>query len=140
MKTLIISAGLVLLLAATARAQQPAPAKPAPPTELGCQVLTGRVTDPFAYPLTGATIMLRSPDKKLGTEAFSTNSEGHYIITLKQPIPRNSTMEVKAVGYAALEVPLANCQPLDLTLTPLAGTTYKLKSRARKARNNGSSR
>ena len=100
-------------------------------------MLTGRVTDPFAYPLTGATIMLRSPDKGFSPEAFSTNSEGHYLVTVRQAIPRNTVMEITAAGYATLELPLTNCRPLDLTLTPLVSTKYKAKSRAKKPQGSG---
>ena len=95
-------------------------------------MLTGRITDPFAYPLTGATIMLRSPGQGFSPDAFSTNSEGHYIITAKQAIPRNTMMEITAVGYAPLELLLTNCRPLDLTMTPLVSASYKVKSRTKK--------
>lgn len=136
MKYLMISVKLTLLLTATAARAQQQPAAPAAgtntPAELECRVLTGRVTDPFAYPLTGATIMLRSPGQGFSPDAFSTNSEGHYIITSKQAIPRNTIMEVTAVGYTTLELPLINCKPLDLTLTPLADASYKAKSRSKK--------
>lgn len=136
MKYLLILLKLTLLLtAATGQAQQrPAQAPAASPSnELECRVLTGRVTDPFAFPLTGATIMLRSPGKGFIPDAFSTNAEGHYMVTTKQAIPRNTIMEVTAVGYATLELPLTNCQPLDLTLTPLNSTTYKVKFRTKKS-------
>lgn len=138
MKYLMILLKLTLLLTVTTgwAQQQPAAAAATPPSVLECQVLTGRVTDPFAYPLTGATIMLRSPDKGFSPEAFSTNSEGHYLVTARQAIPRNTVMEITAVGYATLEMPLTSCKPLDLTLTPLI-TSYKAKFRARKPRNNG---
>ena len=134
------SVKLALLLTATAtlaRAQQPATistaaAPAAPLSELDCRVLTGRVTDPFAYPLTGATIMLRSPGQGFSPDAFSTNSEGHYIITAKQAILRNTVMEITAVGYAPLELLLTNCRPLDLTLMPLNSTPYKAKSRSKR--------
>lgn len=124
------------LLTATGHAQPTLPAANAakPAEELECRVLTGRITDPFAYPLTGATIMLRSPGKGLSPEAFGTNSEGHYIITSKLPIPRNTIMEVTAVGYTTLELALTNCRPLDLTLTPLEAG-YKPKSRGKKLPN-----
>ena len=118
-------------LATAAHAQQ-APAAATPEANLDCQVLTGRVTDPFAYPLMGATIMLRSPNNGFSPEAFSTNSEGHYIVTVKQSIPRNTVMEITAVGYATLELPLSSCRPLDLTLVPLSNS-YKGKARVRKA-------
>ena len=144
MNYLMILVQLALLLTGTAaRAQQQsvgAPASPpqaTPPNELECRVLTGRVTDPFAYPLTGATIMLRSPGQGFSPDAFSTNSEGHYIITTKQAIPRNTVMEITASGYATLELPLANCRPLDLTMTPLVTTKYKVKFRAKKTLGDG---
>ena len=138
---MIISVRLALLLTATTgRAQQPVPTPPVapatPPNELECRVLTGRVTDPFANPLTGATIMLRSPGQGFSPDAFSTNSEGHYIITAKQAIPRNTVMEVTAAGYATLALPLTNCRPLDLTLMPLNSTPYKTKSRSKKPSGN----
>ena len=139
--TVLVKLTLVLL-ATTGRAQQlAAPDSTAKPADdLSCRVLTGRITDPFAFPLTGATIMLRSPDKSFNPEAFSTNSEGHYIITSKQAIPRNSIMEVTAIGFTMLEQPLTNCTSLDLTMTPLAGTSYKVKVRGKKAQANSKAR
>ena len=108
-----------------------------PPNELECRVLTGRVTDPFANPLTGATIMLRSPGKGFTPDAFSTNAEGHYIITTKQAIPLNTVMEITALGYATLELPLTSCRPLDLTMMPLVSVSYKAKFRTKKTPGNG---
>lgn len=143
MKYLMISVKLALLLTTTTtlRAQQPVPAPAAtPPGELECRVLTGRVTDPFAYPLTGATIMLRSPGQGFSPDAFSTNSEGHYIITAKQAIPLNTVMEITATGYATLALPLTNCRPLDLTLVPLNSPGYKTKSRVKKPSGNSKMR
>jgi hypothetical protein len=135
MKYLLISVTLVVLLPIVARAQQPLPTLP-PPPELECRVLTGRVTDPFAYPLAGAIIMLHSPDKGFSPEAFSTNSEGNYIVATKQAILRNTVLEITAVGYITMEVPLTSCKPLDLTMQPL-NTSYKVKYRAHKGQNNG---
>ena len=149
MKYLMISVKLALLLTTATgwTQQQPAEAYAAlppttPPIELEYRVLTGRVTDPFAYPLTGAIIMLRSPGKGFSPDAFSTNAEGHYMVTAKQTIPRNTiiprntVMEVKAAGYAPLELLLTNCQPLDLTLMPLTNS-YSKPMRAKKLRGNG---
>ncbi|GAA4053859.1 hypothetical protein GCM10022409_46100 [Hymenobacter glaciei] len=135
--TIVVKLTLVLL-ATTVRAQQTTPATSVatPANGLECQVLTGRITDPFANPLTGATIMLRSPNKGFTPEAFGTNSEGHYIITLKQAIPQNTIMEITAVGYLTMQLTLTNCRPLDLTLTPVASTTYKFKSRTKKLNTN----
>ena len=107
-------------------------ATPAQPDDLACQVLTGRVTDPFAYPLTGATVMLRSGGKGFRTDAFTTNAEGQFILTSKQPIPRNTVLEVTAAGYTSFELPLANCQPLDVTIAPLPGTRFKADGRIKK--------
>ena len=112
-------------------AAAPAPA-PAPANSLTCQVLTGRVTDPFAYPLTGATVMLRDHSKAFRTDAFSTNAEGEFILTSKQPIPLSTVLEVTAAGYTSFEVPLANCQSLDVTLAPLPGTRFKADGRIKK--------
>ena len=147
MRHCLLIAGVTLLLAISpVFAQQVKPSAPASPPvaavvlppppaltdELECQVLTGRVTDEFAYPLTGATIMLRAPGKGFTADAFSTNSEGHYIISSKLPIPRNTVMEVSAAGYNMLELPLTNCRPLDLTLIPLINNHSKVKIRTKK--------
>ena len=105
---------------------------PAPATSLACQVLTGRVTDPFAYPLTGATVMLRDHSKAFRTDAFSTNAAGEFMLTSKQPIPRSTVLEITAAGYTSVELPLANCQSLDVTLDPLPGTRFKADGRIKK--------
>lgn len=156
----ILTLGL-LLLAATTQAQQPGakpkpaqaagalpPAKPEArteatvpdqPSELSCRILTGRVTDKFAYPLTGATVMLRRSggNKPGASDAFSTNAEGQYMLTSKQPIPRNTILEITAAGFTSLEVPLINCQPLDVTLEPLPGTRFKSDGRIKKTKLSG---
>ncbi|GAB3652835.1 hypothetical protein GCM10027594_27250 [Hymenobacter agri] len=140
MNYLMISVHVALVFTAAvsrAYAQQPVSAGTAPPkAELECRILTGRITDPFAYPLTGATIMLRTPGAGFSPEAYSTNSEGHYVITAKQAIPRNTVLEITAPGYATLELPLENCKPLDLTLTPLTTTSYKPRPRGKKISGN----
>ena len=142
-RTISVTLGMLLLIAPAVHAQQPTPVPdsaasitkaPAQAAELGCLVLTGRVTDPFAYPLTGATIMMRAPGKGFTPDAFSTNAEGHYIITSKQAIARNTVLEVTAPGYITLALTLVNCQPLDITLTPLAGLHYKTNGRSKKPR------
>ncbi len=119
---------------ALAAASQPPAVSPAvaPANSLACQVLTGRVTDPFAYPLTGATVMLRDHNKAFRTDAFSTNAEGEFMLTSKQPIPLSTVLEVTAAGYTSFEVPLANCQSLDVTLAPLPGTHFKADGRIKK--------
>lgn len=142
MRHRLLFAKLALLVAISpVFAQQAKPGAPAPPVatvasvspdELECQVLTGRVTDEFAYPLSGATIMLRAPGKGFSLDAFSTNSEGQYIISSKQPIPRNTVLEISAAGYNMLELPLTNCRALDLTLIPLISNHSKVKIRIKK--------
>lgn len=135
--------GMLLMTAPAVQAQQPTPVPdsiasiakaPVQAVGLGCLVLTGRVTDPFAYPLTGATLMLRVPGKGFTPDAFSTNAEGHYIIASKQAFARNTVLEVTAPGYITLALTLVNCQPLDITLTPLAGLHYKTNGRSKKLR------
>ena len=141
MNYLMILVKLALLLTAVnARAQQPVATLATPPNELECQVLTGRITDPFANPLSGATIMLRIPGKGFSTDAFSTNAEGHYMVTSKQAVPRNTIMEITAVGYTTLALPLTNCRPLDLTMMPLVSAKYKVKSRPKKPSSSGRGR
>jgi hypothetical protein len=109
----------------------------ASPAEFSCRVLTGRVTDAFAYPLIGATVMLRSPDKGFKSDAFTTNAEGQYMVTSKQPIFRNLFLEVTAAGYTSVELPLTGCQPLDVTLEPLPGTRFKRDGRIKRTRTSG---
>lgn len=120
-------------LPATTKGPAASPAAaPTPANRLACQVLTGRVTDPFAYPLTGATVMLRDRNQAFRTDAFSTNAEGEFLLTSKQPIPLSTVLEVTAAGYSSFEVPLANCQSLDVTLAPLPGTRFKADGRIKK--------
>lgn len=138
MRYLTIPIRLALLLVASAvHAQQATPPAHNQSDEFNCRVLTGRVTDQFAYPLTGATIMLRNPGKGLNPDAFSTNAEGNYMVTSKQPIPRNTILEVTAAGYSSQELPLTDCKPLDITLVPLEGTRFKADGRIKKTRVTG---
>ena len=149
MKQLILLSITMLLAAVTTQAQQttsatpalsaavPSPAQPASPPpaqpgELSCRVVTGRVTDMFAYPLTGVTVMLRSHEKGFNTDAFITNAEGQFMVTSKQPILLNTVLEITAAGYTSLTLPLANCQVLDLSLEPLPGTRFKADGRIKK--------
>jgi hypothetical protein len=111
---------------------------PAPPTnELECRVLTGRVTDAMNNPLIGATIMLRSRNKGFNVDAFITNAEGQYIVTSKQPIPRNTMLEITAGGYSTFVLPLENCRPVDAALEPLPGTRFKSNGRIKKTTASG---
>lgn len=147
---------LGLLLATAAQAQQPATpadsarttpstvtaAAPAAdvapePARLECTTLTGRVTDAFAYPLTGATVMLRTGDKAYNLDAFSTNSDGRYLLTSKKPIPPNALLQISAAGYTTYEQPLKSCQPLEITLEPLPGTKFKSNGRIKKTASTG---
>ncbi|GAB3572720.1 hypothetical protein GCM10027345_04360 [Hymenobacter daeguensis] len=114
---------------------QAAPAQTLPPNspnELDCRVLTGRVTDAMNHPLMGATIMLRSRSKGFNADAFITNAEGQYIVTSKQPIPRNTVLEISAGGYNTYVLPLENCRPVDAALEPLPGTRFKSDGRIKK--------
>ncbi len=124
--------------AAPAQPAAPAPAPPAPPSnELECRVLTGRVTDALNHPLTGATVMLRSRTKGFSVDAFITNAEGQYIVTSKQPIPRNTLLEISAGGYSTFVLPLENCRPIDAALEPLPGTRFKSDGRIKKTSASG---
>lgn len=139
----------LLLLAGTLQAQSTTtatpnaaqtptqPEAPTPGDELACRVLTGRVTDKFASPLTGATVMLRSRTRGFSAEPFSTNAEGKYLLTCKQPIPRNTILEVTAAGYTSVELSLVDCQPQDFTLEPLPGTRFKSDGRIKRSKNTG---
>jgi hypothetical protein len=107
------------------------------PNELECRVLTGRVTDAMNHPLTGATVMLRSRTKGFNADAFITNAEGQYIVTSKQPIPRNTMLEISAGGYSTYVLPLENCRPIDAALEPLPGTRFKSDGRIKKTSASG---
>ena len=127
--------------AQAAPVQTPVPAAPTPPpppsTELECRVLTGRVTDALDHPLMGATVMLRSRTKGFNVDAFITNAEGQYIVTSKQPIPRNTMLEISAGGYNTFALPLENCRPIDAALEPLPGTRFKNDGRIKKTSASG---
>lgn len=123
--------------AASATLTQTAPAAPASSDELECRVLTGRVADAMGHPLTGATVMLRSRTKGFNVEAFITNAEGQYIVTSKQPIPRNTMLEISAGGYSTYVLPLENCRPIEASLEPLPGTRFKSDGRIKKTSASG---
>lgn len=111
---------------------------PASPDELGCNVLTGRVTDMYDHPLMGASVVLRSRNSKsFNTDAFITNAEGQYMVSSKQPIPRNTVLEITAGGYTSFAFPLTNCQPIDASLEPLPGTRFKSDGRIKKTSASG---
>lgn len=104
---------------------------------LECTTLSGRVTDALAYPLTGATIILRTRDNSLSPDAFSTNAEGRYLVTSKKPIPRGAVLLISAAGYTSHEQPLTSCKPVEVTLEPLPGTKFKSNGRIKKTSNTG---
>lgn len=117
-------------------AQQPATmpadsvAKPAPP--LGCESLTGLVTDENFHPLLGATVQIQGIN-----DAFSTNSEGRYIITSKKPLPRPARLKISAVGYETEEFALNPCTPPDVALRLVPGTRFKRDGRIKKTTSTG---
>ncbi|MBF9221439.1 carboxypeptidase-like regulatory domain-containing protein [Hymenobacter ruricola] len=121
----------------TASAELPAPTPP-DAEELGCRVLTGRVTDQLNHPLTGATVLVRTRTTRgFNIEPSITNSEGQYMLSAKQPIPRNAVLEISAGGYTTFAQPLANCQPVDASLEPLPGTRFKNDGRIKKTSASG---
>jgi hypothetical protein len=105
---------------------------PAPSEDLECHVLTGRVANSEDAPLLGASVILHTRDKNFSLDAFSTNSEGQYMVTSKRPIPRNAILEISAAGYTSFEKPLADCQPLSVTLEVLPGTKFKSDGRIKR--------
>lgn len=115
-----------------------APPAPSEADELACHVLTGRVTDQLDHPLTGATVIVRSRNAKgFNLEPSITNSEGQYMVSAKQPIPRNAVLEISAGGYTTLSLPLANCQSVEARLEPLPGTRFKNDGRIKKTSASG---
>ncbi|MCB2409242.1 carboxypeptidase-like regulatory domain-containing protein [Hymenobacter lucidus] len=135
--TFTILAGLGLcLLSGQALAQQPAGTattapEPAPPV-LECQTLTGVVTDENQQPLTGATVVVQGIQ-----DAFSTNSEGQYIITTKKPIPQAVHLQISAAGYSTQKLVLKACQPPPVALQTLPGTRFKRDGRIKKTTSTG---
>jgi hypothetical protein len=157
MKILFLPLSLALALTViSAQAQQrpakpqPAPAHPAtepaasvaplPPAsaapesnDLGCRVLTGRVTNQLNQPLTGASVVVRLPNTKgISIDPSITNAEGQYMVSSRQPIPRNAVLEISAGGYNVFALPLTNCQPVEASLEPLPGTRFKNDGRIKK--------
>lgn len=109
----------------------PAPADPAPPV-LECQTLTGVVTDEKQQPLTGATVVVQGIQ-----DAFSTNSQGQYIITTRKPIPQAVHLQISAAGYSTQKLVLKGCQPPDVALQTLPGTRFKRDGRIKKTSSTG---
>ncbi|WP_375434704.1 carboxypeptidase-like regulatory domain-containing protein [uncultured Hymenobacter sp.] len=100
-------------------------AQPAPPP--GCLSLTGLVTDENFQPLTGATVQVQGIN-----DAYSTNSEGRYIVTSKKPLPRPARLKISAVGYETEEFALNTCIPPDVALRLAPGTRFKRDGRIKK--------
>jgi hypothetical protein len=131
------SAPLPALAKPTAAAETPAPASPAA-DELGCRVLTGRVTDQLNHPLTGATVIVRTRNSRASNiEPSITNSDGQYMLSSKQPIPRNAVLEISAGGYTTYTLALDNCQSIEASLEPLPGTRFKNDGRIKKTSASG---
>jgi len=127
---------VLLGISGTALAQQPATApvdsvaKPVIPT--GCLSLTGLVTDENFQPLTGATVQIQGIN-----DAFSTNSEGRYILTSKKPLPRPARLKISAIGYETEEFALNTCTPPDVALRLTPGTRFKRDGRIKKTSSTG---
>jgi|GEM_PF-5420983 len=123
------------LTAAPALAQQPAVSTPivSDPvlTPLDCPTLVGVVTD-GSQPLTGATVVVQGVQ-----DAFSTNSQGQYIITLRKPVPANAHLQISAVGYETQKLMLTSCQPPAVVLRILPGTRFKRDGRIKKTTSTG---
>ncbi|WP_022821763.1 carboxypeptidase-like regulatory domain-containing protein [Hymenobacter norwichensis] len=98
-----------------------------------CESLTGLITDENYKPLTGATLQLQGIN-----DAFSTNSEGRYIIMLnKRPIPFPTRLKVSAAGYETQEFALNTCKPTDVSLRLVPGTIFKRDGRIKKTTSTG---
>jgi hypothetical protein len=112
---------------------EPAAATPAQePAALECPALTGIVTDENQQPLTGATVVVQGIN-----DAFSTNSQGQYIITSKKPIPQAAHLQISAGGYETHKLVLTSCQPPAVALKLLPGTRFKRDGRIKKTTSTG---
>ncbi|TGE26448.1 carboxypeptidase regulatory-like domain-containing protein [Hymenobacter metallicola] len=131
-RTLTFLTGLVLLLAPGALlAQQPATAS-AVTVLLECPSLTGVVTDENQQPLTGATVVVAGIN-----DAFSTNSEGRYIVNSRKPIPQAAQLQVSAAGYETQKLVLSSCELPTVSLKLLPGTRFKRDGRIKKTTSTG---
>ncbi|MCB2380062.1 carboxypeptidase-like regulatory domain-containing protein [Hymenobacter sp. BT635] len=123
-------AGFAFVLApGAALAQQPVST---PDQPLPCQSLSGIVTDEKQQPLTGATVVVQGIQ-----DAYSTNSEGQYIVTSKKTIPLNAQLQISAAGYETQKLVLSGCQPPAVTLKLLPGTRFKRDGRIKKTTSTG---
>jgi hypothetical protein len=137
LSTLLTAGGLFLVpLLGQAQTVTTSAAPPvsegATPAVLECLILTGRVSNAFNAPMSGATVLLRGTNL-----AYSTNSEGKYVLTSKTPLPRNTMLQISAAGYTTVEIPLTNCTPLDISLELLPGTKLKSDGRIKKTSSTG---
>ena len=127
---------LLLSISGAALAQQPATvptdstAQPGPPP--GCLSLTGLITNENFQPLTGATVQVQGIN-----DAYSTNSEGRYIVTSKKPLPRPARLKISAIGYETEEFSLNTCIPPDVALRLTPGTRFKRDGRIKKTTTTG---
>ena len=134
--TLLISLGLLavpgkLLAQQTTTTTPDSIEQPSQPS--GCESLLGLITDENYKPLTGATIQLQGIN-----DAFSTNSEGRYMIVLnKRLIPFPIRMKVSAAGYETQEFALSSCKPTDVALRLVPGTIFKRDGRIKKTTSTG---
>lgn len=131
--TLLIGLGL-MAVPGKLLAQQTTTATPeALEQPSSCESLTGLITDENYKPLTGATLQLQGIN-----DAFSTNSEGRYIIVLnKRPIPFPTRLKVSAAGYETQEFALNTCKPTDVALRLVPGTIFKRDGRIKKTTSTG---
>ncbi|UOQ54344.1 carboxypeptidase-like regulatory domain-containing protein [Hymenobacter cellulosivorans] len=131
LRTLPFLAGLALLSLAPgiSRAQQ---SDPTPAASLECSVLTGVVTDENQRPLTGATVVIIGVN-----DAFSTNSEGQYIVSSRKPLPQNAQLQISAGGYETQKLVPSSCQLPTVSLKLLPGTRFKRDGRIKKTTSTG---
>ncbi|TGE20544.1 hypothetical protein E5K00_21355 [Hymenobacter aquaticus] len=104
----------------------------APDQPLECPTVSGLVTDENQQPLTGATVVV------LGIQdAFSTNSEGRYIVSSRKPISQTAQLQISAAGYETQKLVLSGCQPPTVALKLLPGTRFKRDGRIKKTTSTG---
>ncbi|GAA4391482.1 carboxypeptidase regulatory-like domain-containing protein [Hymenobacter koreensis] len=108
------------------------PNRAAAPAVLGCNSITGRVTDENGKPLAGATVMLRGSH-----DAASTNGEGRFLVPVKTALAAGSVLEIGSVGYASRELQLSSCQEQEVSLLLLPGTKLKSDGRVKKTSSTG---
>ncbi|PJJ48545.1 carboxypeptidase regulatory-like domain-containing protein [Hymenobacter chitinivorans] len=124
--------GLALsLFSGACLAQQPVTAS-APAASQECSTLTGVVTDENQRPLTGATVVIVGVN-----DAFSTNSEGQYIVSSRKPLPAAARLQISAGGYETQTLVPSGCQLPTVSLKLLPGTRFKRDGRIKKTTSTG---